>query len=547
MWREKEGEAIRKYELTTVTYGTASSPYLAQRCIKQLAMDNAALYPKASNTIANDFYMDNWISGSESISQLLQLREEVTLILATAGMELRKWNSNVSDLLTEGEIEVPLTSNEEVKTLGIRWNSREDVFKFKLMMPEKTSSTKRSILSVIAQIYDPLGLIGPVVTKAKLFMRSLWKLSVSWDDEIPSDLLLEWNSYKERLEAMEEVRIPRHVVSQETSKIEMHGFCDASQLAYGACIYLCSSNAQGERSSKLLVSKSRIAPLKVLSIPRLELCSAVLLARLAFKVRKAITPIQRYIYWSNLSIVIHWIRGEPTKYKVFVANRVAEIQELTRQNEWRHVRTKFNPADLFSRGMDPRELPNSEMWWAGPHWLGFSQDQWSNEAILEEPLEEKATERILVANYQEERDLLEKFSLLSKLQRVIAYCNKFIRNCRKNVSQDKTKSLQADDIREANLILIRMTQRHAFPQEIQELSKEKGGIPRNSRILSLNPFLDERGILRVGDRLKNADLAYDQQFPIILPSNNPFFTLLIRDMHYKYLHAIQYLHADSIL
>jgi len=296
--------------------------------------------------------MDDFISGRESVQQL-QLKKEVTQILARVGMELRKWNSNVSELLGNSEIETSLTSNEETKILGIRWNSNEDTFKFKVYMPTEACKSKRHILSVIAQIYDPLGLIGPVVVKAKLFMRSLWKLHINWDDKIPADLMIEWNSYKERLETMEEIQIPRQVVTKEAIKIEMHGFCDASQSAFGACIYLCSIDMKGTRTFRLLTSKSR--PTQNYFIPRLELCSAVLLAKLAFKVKKILTlPIHQCFYWSDSSIVIHWIRGNPANYKVFVANRVSDIQDLTDQTQWRQDQ---NPADILSRGIDPRDLP----------------------------------------------------------------------------------------------------------------------------------------------------------------------------------------------
>ncbi|XP_018373017.1 PREDICTED: uncharacterized protein LOC108767570 [Trachymyrmex cornetzi] len=255
-------------------------------CLKQLALDNSQTYPGAAATIQNDFYMDDLITGSDSVSHLRQLKQDVVKILATARQELRKWNSNVLELLSNSENERPLASKEEVKTLGIHWNAQEDMFKFKVTIPREACKSKRGILSVIAQIYDPLGLIGPVIVKAKLFMRSLWKLSVNWDDKLPSEFMLEWNSYKERLEVMEEIQVPRQVVIKNAIKVEMHGF----------------------------------SPMKIISIPRLELCSAVLLANLTNKIRSVMTfPISKYVYWSDSSIVIHWIRGPViVKAKLFM-------------------------------------------------------------------------------------------------------------------------------------------------------------------------------------------------------------------------------------
>ncbi|XP_018368805.1 PREDICTED: uncharacterized protein LOC108764898 [Trachymyrmex cornetzi] len=480
LWRDDPRDTILKFELTTITYGTASAPYLAQRCLKQLALDNSQTYPGAAATIQNDFYMDDLITGSDSVSHLQQLKQEVVKILATVGLELRKWNSNVLELLSNSENERPLASKEEVKTLGIHWNAQEDMFKFKVTIPRE---------------------VWPVIVKAKLFMRSLWKLSVNWDDKLPSEFMLEWNSYKERLEVMEEIQVPRQVVIKNAIKVEMHGFCDASQVAYGACIYLCSIDTTEKRTVRLLTSKSRIAPMKIISIPRLELCSAVLLANLTNKIRSVMTfPISKYVYWSDSSIVIHWIRGEPNNYKVFVANRMVEIQGLTRQEEWLHVGTKSNPADMLSRGMDPRELPYSEIWWSGPSWLQASPDQWSQEFIMErqDGLEERSRERVLVTIHEEGCNLLDKFSSLSKLRRVVAYCYRFVENAGKS-TQRSSGPLKVEELRRANIALIKIVQRQAYSQEIKELSKEGNfkSVARSSRIIALNPFLDEQGILRV--------------------------------------------------
>ncbi|XP_018373016.1 PREDICTED: uncharacterized protein LOC108767569 [Trachymyrmex cornetzi] len=224
----------------------------------------------------------------------------------------------------------------------------------------------------------------------------------------------------------------------------------------------------------------------------------------------------------GVTLVLLSIGFEVTNnYKVFVANRVVKIQGLTRQEEWRHVGTKSNPADMLSRGMDPRELPYSEIWWSGPSWLQASPDQWPQEFIMErqDGLEERSRERVLVTMHEEG-------------------CNLFVENAGKS-TQRSSGPLKVEELRRANIALIKIVQRQAYSQEIEELSKEGNfkSVARSSRILALNPFLDEQGILRVGGRLKNAELSYDQRFPIILPSDSPFSTLLIREKHYQYLHA----------
>jgi len=230
--------------------------------------------------------------------------------------------------------------------------------------------TKRTILSRIALIFDPLGFLGPVTLIGKLIMQELWRLKVDWDESIPMDLGTKWRQYEQQLECLSNLEIPRRIIVDQARLIELHGFSDASQHTYGACIYMRSSSNFKEFTTCLVVSKSRVALIKNLSIPRLELCGALLLAQLMDKLKGRLNvQIDTIYYWTDSSIVIHWLRSSSRNWMIFVVqfrlnwtNRVSEIQSLTTVENWRHIASKENPADSLSRGVMPGILSHLDSW-----------------------------------------------------------------------------------------------------------------------------------------------------------------------------------------
>lgn len=203
------------------------------------------------------------------------------------GFELTKWSSNHFSLrdiegLCKKEFELASSHNNETRALGVIWNCESDVFKFTSighLLPLERP-TKRSILSRIALVFDPLGWLGSSVIIAKFIMQELWQAKIDWDESISNELYTLWREYEGKIQSLSDIKIPRKVIifkrGQEPKILEIHGFSDTSQRAYGACIYIRSVSNNGKCGCHLLCSKSRIAPLKVISIPRL--CGALLLA-----------------------------------------------------------------------------------------------------------------------------------------------------------------------------------------------------------------------------------------------------------------------------
>ncbi|XP_075210468.1 uncharacterized protein LOC142317804 [Lycorma delicatula] len=212
----------------------------------------------------------------------------------------------------------------------------------------------------------------------KVFMQQLWLQNLEWDDKLPENLFNKWSDICKKLPLIKEIKIPRLVkCTGKIFDIQLHGFSDASRNGYGACIYLRSVNTFGNISVKLLCSKSWVAPVKQISIPRLELCGALLIARLLKFVNPALClTINKTYLWTDSTVVLSWISALPTKWKTFVANHVSEIQDLTEGCVWGHVSTDENPADVLSRGNNAFELQINQLWWYAPSWLKRPSEDW---------------------------------------------------------------------------------------------------------------------------------------------------------------------------
>ncbi|XP_046748847.1 uncharacterized protein LOC124412775 [Diprion similis] len=547
LWRSNVEEPVKEYRLNTVTYGTATAPFLAIRSLQQLAYDNEQEHPECSEIILRDFYVDDLLTGGDDVDKVKAIKDGVNKILLSGGFSLRQWTSNtpnIIDTIDEGCQRIDRPIGDEVKTLGLFWNHTNDTLRYKVnTMDTKMKVTKRSVLSLISQIYDPLGLVGPACIKAKIVLQQLWRLKIGWDESLPSDLHTIWRSYYNQLSRINDISIPRVVVCANPVKIELHGFCDASESAYGACVYVRSSTGDNEHVVELLCAKARVAPLKTVTLPKLELCGAVLLARLVQKVTEALTlPITDKYYWCDSQVTLGWIAREACNWKTFVANRVAEIQERSDKNNWHHVRSEDNPADVISRGINPDQLQDCSIWWNGPQRLSQptdahvndDEDELDDETIKTIENESKPTMTSLATVIQDFK-IFERYSSLRKLTRVVAYCKRFVYNTTHSADR-KGGPLSVQELREATTALIKLSQAQTFAQELQTLSK-KPPVHHDSKLASLNPFIDEAGVIRVGGRLQNTRLPYAQKFPVVLAPSSVLTRLIIRDMHLKNLHA----------
>ncbi|GFX61451.1 integrase catalytic domain-containing protein [Trichonephila clavipes] len=191
LWRENMDEPIKTFELSTVTYGTTSAPFLATRTLKQLALDEAGNFPLGSSVVMSDMYIDDVLTGADTLLEAKELKNQLINIFAKGGMVLHKWCGNNTELIEVSE-NYDFSDSSEIKVLGVYWNPKHDCFSFRVKIDLHELNTKRDVLSTIARIYDPLGLLGPVVAKAKIFLQKLWMLKIDWTDLLPDTINREW-------------------------------------------------------------------------------------------------------------------------------------------------------------------------------------------------------------------------------------------------------------------------------------------------------------------------------------------------------------------
>ncbi|XP_037930181.1 uncharacterized protein LOC119664905, partial [Teleopsis dalmanni] len=337
LWRENAREKIMEYRLTTVTYGTAAAPFLAVRTLHQIA-DESEENKDIKNSIKKEFYMDDLMTGANSISECRHKINKINKTLSLRGFQLRKWMSNHESILEElpddNEIKIlNIHEDESVKTLGLKWNPIKDNFHFTIKMENINKWTKRMILSNTAHIFDPL----------------------------------------------DKIKIPRWIGTTNSKTWEFHGFCDASEAAYAAVIYVKIGS-----SVKLLTAKSKVSPIKnKKTIPKLELCGSHLLAKLMRRVSQILNNNATIYCWSDSMITLCWIKNIKNKEK-FVRTRVEDIKKWIPKTKWQHVKSQENPADIASRGICPSKLKYNPLWWNGPSWLTKEEKDWPKPEKIEE-------------------------------------------------------------------------------------------------------------------------------------------------------------------
>ena len=386
LWRNDPAKPIKVYRLNTVTYGTTAASFLAVRALLQLAEEGCKLYPKATEIIKMDFYVDDLLTGGDSIEKNLSALRELIIITKEGGFNLRKWSSNHEEILKniptelQGAGNVHIKLNECIKTLGILYNPKEDTFEFDVdkLQIATGQSTKRSLLADSSKLFDPVGWLAPITISTKILMQETWTSGIGWDEQLTEKINAKWLKYKNEMNAIGDIKIPRWVNTTKLSQKELHGFSDASEYAYAAAVYCRTTDEAGRITTCLLMAKTRVAPIKIkLSIPRLELNAALLLAKLMRHIQLAMRLSNYHTYaWTDSMIVLSWIKGEPNRFKTFVANRISPIKENLPSTTWHHIRSQENPADIASRGITPRELVNHHLWWHGPSLLHCMSPRW---------------------------------------------------------------------------------------------------------------------------------------------------------------------------
>ena len=440
-----------------------------------------------------------------------------------------------------------LDNGVKEKVLGIQWHVKGDYFTFDIHVNKK-SFTRRGLLSMTASVYDPMGFVAPVILEAKLLLQDLCKQKVNWDSVISEEERVRWSRWLEELPYLNELRIPRCFTQVAAASYEIHCFADASSFAYGACSYLRIIDTKGFVHCSFLLGKSRLAPIKSISIPKLELTAAVLAVRLGLScLLKAELDLPVVsTFWTDSTAVLHCIKNNTKRFPVFVANRLTIIEQNTELDCWRHVPSNLNPADLASRGI--RANSNEvKRWLKGPEFLTKPRTEWpTNKLSNLTPPEEfiSAKEQTICSTLESHftgelnsiDKLINRCSNLYKLKRLTAWILKykfFLQN--RNSFDCKLKILKqitVENLQNAEIELVKYTQRQHFPYLFTKTSSHRWPL----FMRKINPiFLD--GVARVGGRLAQLDIDVDIKHPIIMPQCSHLTELVIRQHHDKLGHA----------
>lgn len=558
LWRGmNRTDPPEEYKLSVMTFGATCSPTLAGHVKDKNAQRFANTYPDTVKEIEKYMYCDDYISCANSIDEASARISEVIEIHKDAGFDVVNWSASDSRILRN------LNESEKVKNfsdssdldrvLGLWWDSEQDVFTFRLNFHKVSAEvlsgqkipTKREVLRLVMSIFDPLGFVGMLTVKGKIILQMIWRQEIGWDDEIKDEALEYWQKFLKELKLISSVSIPRSYSDNLCCavSVQLHVFGDASSSAFAAVAYLRIEDAGGVVIS-FVSSRTRVAPLKAVTIPRLELQAAVLNSRLSHTLISALdVKIDRIIHWTDSMTVLCWLRNGSRRFKQFVSHRVGEIEQLTDIGSWKWVSTKDNVADLATR-MIPGDYTPESRWFRGPEFLRFSEENWPREKETSEPIDmtESVVELVNV-NYEHDVDPLvpdaRRFSSWTRLLRATARVRKIFKIWYEFTSKarskgDLTKSeLTVTDLKEAEKCLWRDMQRKYLP-EISRLQKGQA-IDKKSSLYKLSPFVDNMGILRMRSRLENCPEAVEK-YPVILDPKHPATKLMILDAHERNMH-----------
>ena len=557
LWFKDTGSTtdIVHYRFCRLPFGLRSSPAILNSVIQKHLSQYRSSYPHVSKLLADSFYVDDFIGGAASSQEGEEVFNVSRRIMSEGGFNLRKWRTNVLDLQKTISPELDSKVSSHVKVLGLGWNTDSDQLYFDLGEVIKYSCnlppTKRSLLRLSTKIFDPLGFLSPFVIQLKLLFQQLCVDKINWDYPLEGLALSEWKKLLNELEAPSEIHIQRYYLNPNKKIVtsQLHGFCDASTRAYTAVIYLRCFYSDGVVDVNLVTSKTRVAPIKGQTVPRLELLGAVILARLMYSVYDALQFLLgdvRMFYWTDSYTTLCWIRNQKP-WKQYVLQRVTEIRRLSCSGNWKFCPGEANPADLPSRGCNSRSLLNNNWWWKGPPFLIESLENWpdlptsmdTHEANRELAKAPPIVIHSLVSTSQTIQipDIsaimeLTRYSSFSKLLRVTALVLRFISMCKKTHNHFN-KELTATDIATAEELWVKSIQRNTFISEIQSLNKTGSMTPLQQQ---LNLFLDTAGVIRCQGRINNATIPNNSKIPILLPSHSHFTRLLILQRHSQVLH-----------
>lgn len=579
-----------EYRMCVHLFGATSSPSCASYALRRTAEDAASKStPEATQTVLKNFYVDDCLKSVATEDKAVALARELMTLCASGGFHLTKWVSNSRALLSSipdheraAEVKDLDLEHDELpveRALGMQWCTSSDSFRFKIHLPDKPC-TRRGILSVVSSVYDPMGFLAPLLLPIKLILRDLCQEKKGWDEEIHEKECRTWMKWLTDLDKLSELRLNRCFKPPAfgpTKAAQIHNFSDASRDGYGVVSYLLLTNDRGEKHVSFLMGKSRVAPLKQITIPRMELTAAMIAVKIDRMLKEELeVPLMESVFWTDSTTVLKYIENDALRFKTFVANRVSFIREATTSSQWKYVNTTQNPADQASRGLKIQSFMESKSWFQGPSFLR-KEVEWPKQPeqcpyLTEDDVEVKTSAAVSCTNSNECTDplnqLVEYYSSWHKLKKAAAWilhlrrmlrhlsekrkefeqniqqnendpekCRSIVEQqmvmCKKNLEK---RILTVEDLSRAEIELVKYSQRQTYMEEIEALQLAGSRVKKNSSIFKLDPYLQE-DVLRVGGRLNRSAMPEEAKHPAILHKKHRIAHLILHHIHQEYGHG----------
>ena len=551
------GSDVIVYRMTSHLFGGVWSPSCASYALIRAARDNYDQFPSdVIEAVKEHFYVDDCLMSVADTQTASRMIKQLCELLSRGGFVLTKWMSNDQEVLQSvphekranpvKNMDLDLGDSLPVeRALGVSWNMETD--ELGVHQKELRSSvpvyTRREMLSMMATVYDPLGMLGPYVIVAKMIFQDECRLNKGWDECLSPSNLIRWQKWLDGLHVLKHFRVRRCLIPDnmpDAFEVELHHFCDSSERAYGAVSYVRVVDSAGVIHCSFLVAKSRLAPIKQVTIPRLELMAAVLGVQIDCMVRSELRlSVKNSTFWTDSMIVLHYLLNTKKRFKTFVANRVAMILNGSVSSQWRHVGTESNPADDVSRGLDAQTLVSNSRWSRGPAFLWQDETLWPDVRVelsnsLIDDCEVKREAKVCTAVVENSRssmdELLSRYSCWFRLKKGVAWLQRFITWLSSGRKSVGLPYLQAEEIEVAEISVIKILQARVYLTEITSL-RSKGAVNKGSPIHKLDPYLATDGVMRVKGRFELAPLEDSRKHPAILPRDHHVSMLIVRYVH----------------
>lgn len=556
---------LADYRMRVHVFGNSCSPAVATYGLRKSVADSD---PDVREFVSKDFYVDDALTSKPSPELVVDLIKRAQNDLATSGLRLHKIASSsvevmksfdVADLAKD--IKCLDFENEALpiqRSLGVSWVLDLDCFTFKVE-PSSRPLTRRGILATINSLFDPLGFVAPVSVVGKLILRLLMSFAKSWDEPVPPDVESKFLSWRDSLKDLSEIQIPRSyfkVSVDMLSNLELHVFSDASELAISAVAYVVGISSESKEASFVL-GKSKVAPRSGHTIPRLELCAAVLAVELADAVVEHIgISVSATKFYTDSRIVLGYIHNQSRRFFTYVSNRAQRIRQSSTPQQWNYICSSRNPADIGSRGSSPEHLQMS-LWLSGPSFLCESMEDMPEIFPLLSPEDDTEVrpdvQTLATTTSSACCTWTHRFSRFSSWERLVAGISvlRYVACTRhKKLSdidlhpvRDQFQSL--DLKRQSELFILHQVQLESYQQELDCL-KNLQPVPKSSPLLALDPFLDVDGLLKVGGRLHRSTLPLVEKHPVILPGKHHVSKLLAIHCHDAVQHQGRHLTEGAV-